>query len=295
MNEKNKLNNLNGKNTDDIKISQKAKKAFIITSLIVIVLILFSYFFSSSLEKYVLESDVSSTTSLFILSLLVGLIDGFNPCAMWVLIYLITLVSQLKDRKKMWVIVGTFLLASGVLYFLILALWLNGWQYLNYITGASWILNAAAVFALGTGAYFVFDFIKSGGKAECKVGDFESRKKTTNKIKDIVNSPLTIPTFLALIVLAFAINLTEFVCSIGLPALFTQVLSLADVTVFMKYFYIGLYTLAFMADDLLIFYFALKAIDSPILDKYSGLSKIVGGVLMLLLGIVLLFFPEFLL
>ena len=283
------------KRKKEITISTKAKKAFIITSGIVILLIVFSYFFSGSLENYILESDVSSTTSLFILSILIGLIDGFNPCAMWVLIYLITLVSQLTDRKKMWIIVGTFLLASGILYFLILSLWLGGWEYLNYITGASWILNAAAIFALGTGAYFIFDFIKSGGKVECKVGDFESRKKTTTKIKTIVNSPLTIPTFLALIALAFAINLTEFVCSIGLPALFTQVLSLTDISMISKYFYIGLYTLAFMADDLLIFYFALKALDSPILDKYSGLSKIVGGILMLLLGIVLLFFPEFLL
>ncbi len=280
---------------EEIKISKKVKRNFVITSVIFLVLIAFSYIFSGSLESYVMQEDFSKNSSLLFLSFMVGLIDGFNPCAMWVLIYLITLVSQLRDRKKMWLIVGTFLAASGILYFLILSLWLGGWQYLNYLAGAGKILKAAGVFALGTGIYFIYDFIKSGGKIECKVGDFKSRQKTMSKIQKIVHSPLTIPTFIALIFLAFAINLTEFVCSIGLPALFTQVLSVADISLLMKYFYILIYTLAFMADDIIIFYFALKAVDSPILDKYQGLSKIVGGILMLILGIILLFFPEFLL
>lgn len=271
------------------------KKTFLISSILLLVLIVVSYIFSGKLEEYVVNSEISKTSSLFILSLFVGLIDGFNPCAMWVLIYLITLVSQIKDRTKMWTIVGTFLLASGILYFVILVLWLQGWSYMNYIIGASWVLKAAGVFALITGIYFIYEFIKSGGKLECKVGDIKSRKKTMNKIKDIVNSPFTIPTFLALIALAFAINMTEFVCSIGLPALFTQVLSASSIDLISKYFYIFIYTLAFMADDLLIFYLALKTIDSPIMDKYTGLAKIAGGILMLLLGIILLFFPQFLL
>ena len=61
-----------------------------------------------------------------------------------------------------------------------------------------------------------------------------------------------------------------------------------------KYFYMLIYTLAFMADDLLIFFLALKAIDSPVIDKYSGFAKIIGGILMTMLGIIILFFPNLL-
>ena len=72
------------------------------------------------------------TSGLMVSSVVIGLLDGFNPCAMWVLVYLITLVANIKDKKKMWFIVGTFLIASGILYFVILSLWLNGWELLKF-------------------------------------------------------------------------------------------------------------------------------------------------------------------
>ena len=62
----------------------------------------------------------------------------------------------------------------------------------------------------------------------------------------------------------------------------------------MKYINIGIYTLAFMFDDLLIFTLALMAINSAVMHKYSGLSKLLGGVVMIAIGIVLLFFPQLL-
>ncbi len=276
----------------EINISNKQKITFSILTFSIILLIILSYIYSGKLESYLLNSEISKTSSLFIVSLLIGLLDGFNPCAMWILIYLITLVSTLQDKKKMWLIVGTFLMASGILYYIILALWLNGWNAINYVISADYILTGAGIFALVSGIYFIYEFIKSGGQLECKVADSTSRKKTMSKIKDIVHSPFTLPTFLALVALAFAINLLEFVCSVALPALFTQVLSVSSISLISKYFYMFVYTLAFMADDILIFVLALKAIESPIMAKYSGFAKIAGGILMLILGIIILFFPS---
>jgi len=238
-------------------------------------------FFGKDIKEY----------SLVFASLIIGLLDGFNPCAMWVLIYLITLVSQLKDRKKMWLIVGTFVFAEGIIYYIILVLWLNGWDFINYLIEADWIIKGAALFALSSGIYFIYDFIKSGGKLECEISDLKKRQKTISKIRNIVYSKFTFVTFIALFTLAFAINITEFVCSIGLPALFTQILSISDVNIFLKYVYIFLYDLAFMADDIIIFSLALLAIDSEILQKYNGLVKLIGGILMIGLGILLIFFP----
>ena len=40
--------------------------------------------------------------SLPLISVVLGLVDGFNPCAMWILIFLITMLLKTKDRKKMW-------------------------------------------------------------------------------------------------------------------------------------------------------------------------------------------------
>ncbi len=271
------------------------KKKFVFFGIFLVVVLAFSMFFSTDLQELVVSDNALKSSSLFFIAVVIGLVDGFNPCAMWVLIYLITLISELKDRKKMWLIVGTFLVASGAIYFVILSLYLGGWELASYLGYADWALKVAGLFALVSGAYFIYDFYKSGGQVVCKVGDLKERRKTMSKIKQIVQSPFTIPTFLGLILLAFSINLTEFFCSIGLPQVFTSLISVPGISNIEQLFYIFVYIVAFMADDLLIFYLALKAIDSPVMDKYSGLSKIVGGVVMLLLGVVLLFFPQFLL
>jgi len=281
----------------------KIKPFQLIVGILVLGLIYFSYTYAPSLEKNFqvtenktifnimgLNIDLRNSSLLFS-AVTIGLLDGFNPCAMWVLIYLITLVSSLKDKRKMWLIVGTFLLASGVLYYIILAGWFSLFSFIGY---SKWILYLVGAFALWMGISSIIDFIKSGGKIECEVTDLKSRMKTTTKIKEIVNSPITWGSFLAIIVLAVTINSIEFVCSAGLPALFTQLLALANVSIFMKYVYMFIYTLAFMADDLIIFFLALKAVESDIMQKYSGLSKIIGGIVMVIIGIMLLFFPQLL-
>lgn len=274
------------------KISRKEEKVFIGIIFGLIAVISISLFLLPLLEEKILstigETSIQTISSVAILALVLGLIDGFNPCAMWVLIYLISLVSELKDKRKMWLIVGTFLGATGVMYFIILYLYMFGWSYLAYIGYAQWIVFGAAIFAIGSGAYFVIDYIKTKGKVECKVGDFKSRKKTMDKIKNIVHSPFTIPTFIAIALLAFSINLIEFICSIGIPQAFTGVLVSQDLGSITNFFMICIYILTFLADDLLIFYLALKAIDSPIFDKYTSASKILGGILMLIIGFVLL-------
>ena len=98
----------------------------------------------------------------------------------------------------------------------------------------------------------------------------------------------------AVILLAIVINSIEFVCSAGLPAIFTQMLAIADISLGMKYFYILVYDIFFMIDDFIIFALAIWAINSDWTTKYSGYSKLIGGIIMFLIGIMLLFFPNIL-
>jgi len=76
--------------------------------------------------------------------------------------------------------------------------------------------------------------------------------------------------------------------------MYTSILATADVSMVTKYLNILVYTIAFMFDDLVIFSLALLAINSNIMHKYSGLSKLLGGIVMIAIGIVLLFFPDLL-
>jgi cadmium resistance protein CadD (predicted permease) len=91
-----------------------------------------------------------------------------------------------------------------------------------------------------------------------------------------------------IIALAFTVNSVEFVCSAAIPAVFTQVLSLASLTTFQHYGYILLYVFFFMLDDLVIFGTAAFALTSGLGDRYARYSRPVGATILIILGLLLL-------
>jgi len=234
------------------------------------------------------ERDVTKY-SLPILAVTLGLIDGFNPCAMWVLVYLISLILTLNDRKKIWLIVGSFVFASGVLYFLFMTAWLNVFLLIGYLRP---LTLAVGLFALGIGILDVRTYLKTKGDLTCDIGGAEGKKKTISKIKKIVMSPLSLGVIVGIIGLAFVVNSIEFVCSAAIPAIFTQVLALSNLSGLQYYGYILLYTLFFMLDDLIIFGLAAFAVNSFALgNKYAKYCKAIGGIVLIVLGVLMIFFP----
>ncbi|MFA6035543.1 MAG: thioredoxin family protein [Candidatus Micrarchaeia archaeon] len=229
--------------------------------------------------------------SLPVLAVVLGLVDGFNPCAMWVLVYLIALVMEMNDRRRIWFIVGSFVLASGILYFLFMTAWLNAFLLLGYIKG---ITVAIGLVALGGGVLMIKEFVETKGAMNCKVEGAEDKKKTMSKIQELVTAPMTIVTLVGIVALAFAVNSVEFVCSAAIPAVFTQVLAVSDASTLEHYGYILLYDVAFMLDDLIIFSLAAFAVSGGVGQKYMKYCKIIGGLIMLFLGWMLLFAPNLL-
>jgi len=235
------------------------------------------------------RTDLTSV-SLPVLAVVLGLIDGFNPCAMWVLVYLIGLLMNVNDKKKFWLIIGSFILASGVLYFLFMTAWLNAFLLIGYIRPLTILIG---LIALGGGAISLKEYF-SAGPLVCKVGDEESHMKTSEKIKHIVTQPISFAIIISIIVLAFVVNSVEFACSSAIPAVFTQVLALSSIGTVERYAYILLYDIFFMLDDLIIFGLAGLAISGGIGEKYAKYCKVIGGVIMAVLGIILLFAPQLL-
>jgi len=225
------------------------------------------------------------------LAVVLGLIDGFNPCAMWVLVYLISLIMTLNDRRKIWLIVGSFVLTSGVLYFLFMAAWLNVFLLIGYFRPVTILIGLVA---LGAGILNIREFIKTKGAIVCKVGDEKSRKKTMSRMERVISSPLTWATVVGIIALAFVVNSIEFVCSAALPAVFTHVLSLSNLPTLQYYGYILLYDFFFMLDDLIIFGSAAFAMTSSLGDRYAKYCKPVGGAILFVLGALMLFAPHLL-
>lgn len=229
--------------------------------------------------------------SLPALAVIIGLVDGFNPCAMWVLVYLISLIVSMNDRRKVWFLVGTFVLSSGILYFLFMTAWLNVFLFMGYLHSLTLIIGLAA---LGAGILSVRDYVQTKGQVVCKIGDADSKRRTMGRIERIVHSPLTFISVFGIIALAFIVNSIEFACSAALPAIFTHTLSLRNLPAIEYYGYILLYDLFFMLDDLIIFSLAVLALDTGIGARYAGYCKIIGGLVLVVLGGIMVFGPELL-
>jgi len=231
--------------------------------------------------------------SLPALSIIVGTIDGFNPCSMWVLMFLISLLLGMKSRRRMWTLGVTFIVASATVYFLFMAAWLQLILFLGFIT---WIRISIGLLALGIGGYHLYDFIKNRKNGiSCKITGNEKRKLVFESLKKIAHQNSLWIALGGIVLLAFAVNLVELVCSAGFPAIFTQVLSLSNLPTWQYYAYILLYIFFFMLDDIIIFAIAMFTLKATgVSTKYAKLSKAIGGILMIVIGIILVFKPELL-
>lgn len=229
--------------------------------------------------------------SLPALAVLLGLADGFNPCAMWALLYLLSLLVTLQDRRRIWLLVGSFVLASGVLYFLFMTAWLNVFLFLGYLRPLTVIVGLAAI---AIGILDLRSFGRMKGAPACAVGSPRLKQSAMGRMEQLVAAPLSLASFAGIVTLAFLVNTIEFACSAGLPAIFTHTLSLRHLPRLAYYGYILLYDFFFMLDDLLIFTLAAVTLQTTFGSGYARYGKLAGGAVLLLLGATMLLAPEML-
>ena len=233
----------------------------------------------------------TKTLTIPMIAVVMGFIDGFNPCAMWILLFLITMLISMKDRKKMWILGSTFLITSALIYFLIMLAWLN---VAVLITKVNIIRSVIGFIAIIGGLYNIITTFKTSENG-CNATDKKDRKKIMERIKKFTSEKSIWLSLIGVIALAISVNLIELACSAGLPVMFTQILVINDLSKIEYFIYIMVYIFFFLIDDLLIFIIAVSTMKvSGISVKYGKISKIVGGIILLLIGILLLLKPEWL-
>jgi len=235
----------------------------------------------------------AKSVSLPLLSIILGFVDGFNPCAMWILIFLITMLFNMQDKKKMWILGLTFITVSGFVYLLFMVSWLNLAVFMSSVT---FIRVMISIFAMVFGIYNIYNFIKSkNDMVGCNVTNEKSRNKIMNNIRVILSQKKFLFSIIGIMLLAVSVNVLELLCSLGLPVIFTQVLALNNLTTIEYSIYILLYILFFLIDDIVIFLIAMKTLEiKGISNKYTKYSHLIGGLVMLLIGILMLLKPEWL-
>lgn len=239
------------------------------------------------------EIDIRNA-SLFLVSLVLGLVDGFNPCAMWVLVFLISMLISLQNRKRVWLLGGAFLLTTAIFYFMVLFTWVQALSFIASKTIFQIIIGSIAILA---GVYNLFRYIKSQVKKEdgCDVTDVKTKKSLVEKVRKVATANSFWLALAGVIGIAVIVNLIELACSTGLPVLFTQILALNGISGVSSIFYVLIYLLFFMIDDILVFVLSVWTFKvSPISNKFTKYSHLVGGILMVIIGILMIFFPSIL-
>ena len=229
--------------------------------------------------------------SLPVLTVMLAVVDGFNPCAMWTLIFLISLLIGLRDRFRMWALGMLFIAASAGVYFMFMAAWLNLLLFFGMLL---WIRLAVGLLALSGGSYYLYEFFFNP-EAVCKVTAPAARQRIFAKLRELAGERSFLLAMIGIVLLAFAVNLVELICSAGIPAVYTQVLVLSELPAWQYYAYLSLYILIFMLDDLAVFFIAMKTLQiTGITGAYVRHSHAIGGMVLIAIGLMLLFKPEWL-
>lgn len=236
------------------------------------------------------EVDLMSL-SLPLLTVLLAAVDGFNPCAMWVLVFLIGLLLGLQDRARRWALGGAFLLTTGVVYYLVIAAWL---QTLLLIGAVAWLRMLIGIAAVAGGGYYLWQYFHSP-ELICHVAGASRRQRIFDGLRRAALQPRFLAAVAAIVVLAVSVNFIELLCSAGIPAVFTQVLALQVMPAWERHAWIGLYVLVFLLDDLAVFAAAMFTLErSGAGGRYAHHAQLVGGIVMILIGTLLVLRPEWL-
>ena len=266
--------------------------------LFLIALVMFIPVFVYGMDSYSVDTGLFGVVSLKnvslpIFTIILGAVDGFNPCAMWILIFLITMMFSMHDRFKMWILGLTFIFTSGFVYLCFMLSWLSLASFLSSVVLIRFLI---ACFAVLFGMVNIYRYIKSlNSDVGCDVTDKKKRIKIMERIKKIVNEKSFLLSILGIMLLAFSVNLIELLCSLGIPVMFTNVLAMNELSTLEYVIYIGLYLIFFLIDDILVFVIAMKTLKiKGISNKYTKYSHLIGGVIMVLLGILMVIKPEWL-
>ena len=170
---------------------------------------------------------------------------------------------------------------------------------INFLLGVAtinWLKIAIAIFILIAGIINFKKYFKiRNEEAGCSVIDNKKRKKLMTRIRKIMASNSFILSLLGIILLAVSVNLIELACSLGFPLIFTEMLEINDINGFLKILYLIIYITFYMVDDILVFGLSMITLEATgITNKYNKLCTLISAIIMIIMGLLLIFKPNWL-
>jgi len=206
-------------------------------------------------------------------------------------LFVLSLLIHLKSRARMLLVGGVFVLVSGLVYFAFMAAWLNFFL----LVGVSRVVQLVlGVVAIGVGGMHVKDFFAFGRGPSLSIPE-SAKPGIYRQTRRILQAENLTGALAAVTVLAFLVNTVELLCTAGLPAIYTQVLTAQEVSGLARYGYLALYNIVYMLDDAALLAVAVVTLSQRRLQERGGRAlKGVSGAVMLALGLVLVARPTLL-
>ncbi len=243
--------------------------------------------------------EINHEHSLIVLTVLLGLADGFNPCAFFILTFLLAsmlyaatdIIDKKRKRNRVLLVGLTFVFFSALIYFLFMGLWFNAFKFLDQAKWLTWLAGGIALFA---GFINIKDYFFFQKGFSCTLPKSE-KLKFVGKVEALKCIHSWYGLLLGTIVIAITVNLYELLCTLGIPMIYLRLLTLNQLSLFAYYAYLGLYCLTYIFPVLiivLVFAFTLGAKEFS-LQNVKRL-KLISGLMVLLLGLILLIKPALL-
>jgi glutaredoxin len=221
----------------------------------------------------------------------IGLLDSFNPCAMWVLLLLIGLLFRLESPSRQWLLGFAFVGSSAAAYFLFLVAWFNIYDLLKAFNWLRWLVGSlSVVFALI--GFRKFWLSRQGCAVEA---DDKKRRLIVRAVRHFAQKNNFLLALFGLVAIGVGVNLIELFCSAGLPAAYVPVLSAAGLSSWQYYAYLSLYVFFYILPQLVIFLLAMLTMRRfGLSSKVSRWFGLISALLLFLLGLAVIFRPEYL-
>ncbi len=231
------------------------------------------------------------TLSLPVLTLVLAGVDAFNPCAFFVLLFLLSLMVHARDRTRMLVVGATFVTFSGLVYFVFMAAWLNVFLLLGELR---LVTVAAGLLALTMGAINVKDYFWFKQGVSLSIPD-SAKPGLFQRMRGVVASGRTGPMLASTVLLAIAANSYELLCTAGFPMVYTRSLTLAGLETWQYYAWLAAYNVIYVLPLLAIVIVFARTMGARKLSEQEGrVLKLVSGLMMGGFGVVLLAAPQLL-
>ena len=244
-----------------------------------------------------LFGDISSEDySLPMLTVFIAGMDAFNPCAFFVLLFLLSMMVHTRSRGRMALIGGIFVFFSGAIYFLFMAAWLNLFIYLGELRLITLIAGCVAIIIalVNIKDYFWFKlgWFKKGFSLSMSDGE---KPKLFDRIRQLLRLDSLPTVIFATVILAIVANSYELLCTAGFPMVYTRILTLNSLSTESYYSYLLLYNLIYILPLLgIVILFTVKLGSRKLSEREGMVLKLLSGVMMLMLGLILVISPQLL-